>query len=221
MARGPVLPASAPHAVPSWEAGASCKAVFSWPGHPTPVWFLAAHSARQSPKTLPGLQDQPGAQQEGTYGRLRGCGSASPRRCPPGHRGPRRSAGWRTPGPSWARSSCRTCRPRSSAGEVPGRGTRRTSCEVAARHHLAGAPCLSHAPLAWHLHPGYPQSVAQPGASSPTPGPRMGLASREGGRHPGPRVRHCAVVLPETDTLSLNGHRGKARRGPPSAHSPI
>ena len=104
--------------------------------------------------------------QEGTHGRPRQCGSASPRRCPPGHTELRRSAGWHTPGSSRARSSCRTGRLHSSAGGAPGRGTGQTSC--GGGMHVTGrlVPPASHVALPgtsiWAAPPGGPAQLVPP-----------------------------------------------------------
>lgn len=173
----PVLPTSAPHAIPELVRR---LAVAPGPQPPKPALLAtprprpalpvrpalpprcgfrpgAAPSGAQSPDLACGTTGL-GQGQPGTHSRPRGCGSASRCRRSPGHRGWRRSAGWRTPGLCQAQGSCRTCRLRSSAGGVPGRGTGQTSWEGGGvGHTLAGPP---HPPSTSARLPSW--SLAQP-----------------------------------------------------------
>lgn len=162
----PALPTSAPHAVP--ELGRRCPGTQPGrleprapaasahspahppaprprpacspcpPGPPHAARLQAGRGSQGSPETRRAAGHRSG--QRNTHSRPRGCGSSSPHRCWSGRRGRRRPAGWHTPGPTRAQSSCRTRRPRSSAWGAPRHGTGQTSCGGGAGHARAGPP---------------------------------------------------------------------------------
>lgn len=159
------LPTSAPH---TWAVGAPLCSARLQPLLPDPEAQPGPRGCQATP------HGQPGPPHTATHSRPRACGSASRCRRPPGRRGPRRSAGWRTPCPSWARSSCQTRRRRSSAGGVPGRGTGQThyqgEAQVTRRAVTLPVLLTRHLQLGcWRGVPGRPQGWGRgvPGTEAP------------------------------------------------------